>query len=1218
MFLAIALIPILFVSALIFHNYRNSIEAGRLSQMQNIAAYKADKIETYFADLRIYFELSQVVYVVKMNLPVFTRLANDPDNPEFVAARKMVDAVYRNLPSSLGLLDIMLTEPQGRIVYSSNPEHFSKEFLNFLPDPQQKAFEEGRNKVYFTDIFFNKARNNEPSMLITGPAHDFNDVFIGVIAAEVNMKPVYKLIQDMTGLGKTGETLIGRKMGNQVEYLNPLRYDPNAALTRSVNIGDKIGVGIQKAIQGTGAGQYFDYRGKKVVAAWRYIPSLDWGLVAKMDTDEAFADVTNLRNLAMIILIIVFALSGITAFSIAQSISEPIKRLSEGAAIIGSGNLDYKLGTNLKDEIGQLSRSFDKMTSDLKQTTASRDELSVEVLERKEAEEALRESEQNLSTVFRASPTGIFITRLSDGLFLDVNEAFLRIVEYSADEVIGHSSPELNIWVNPEDRERIISVLRQQGRTENREIKLRRKDGEVVDVLSSTLPLERRGESCVLGTITDITAIKQAEEALRKAHDELELRVKERTADLDETVAELESQVQQRIKAEETIKAERKRFEGVLEMMPAYAVLLTPDYHVAYANRTFRNWFGDDNGKKCYEFLFNRTEPCETCETYTVLKTGRNHFWEWTGPNGHSYDIYDYPFTDTDGSPLIMEIGVDVTEHKQAQEGLRLASKYARGLLEASLDPLVTISQDGKITDVNKATELATGVNREKLIGSDFSSYFTEPEKAKEGYQKVISEGFVRDYPLTIRNVSGSMMDVLYNATVYKNAAGEVQGVFAAARDVTKSKLAEEKQNVTNLLLKLYARRTSRKEYLDSVVKVIRNWSTCEFIGIRIKDAEGNIPYESYVGFDQDFLALENQLHLERDNCICIRAMLQNPQKQDEILLTEGGSFYCNDSPAFLKGLSQKEKKEYRGNCIKRGFLSIAVVPIHYRDEILGVVHLTDFKKDMVLLPKIQFIENTIAPLIGEAIKHFNAESELEKHHQHLEDIVQQRTDELVRSNKDLSQFAYVASHDLQEPLRIIAGYTQLLQHRYKGKIDDDADQFISFTVESTSRMQNLINDLLSYSRLETRGRAFEPVDSQAVLDEVTNALRMTIEESGAVITHTRLPTIRADRTQLFQLFQNLIGNAIKFRSDKPLQIHIAAEPTDDERWLFSVKDNGIGIDPKYAERIFIIFQRLHSRDKYPGTGIGLSICKKIVECHGGRIWVESQPGNGATFYFTI
>ena len=205
-----------------------------------------------------------------------------------------------------------------------------------------------------------------------------------------------------------------------------------------------------------------------------------------------------------------------------------------------------------------------------------------------------------------------------------------------------------------------------------------------------------------------------AEEDLRKLTEELEHRVKERTAELAHTVDTLQEEVTRRIAAEETIKAERKRFENVLEMMPAYAVLLTPDYHVAYANHTFREWFGDDNGKKCYEFLFQRTEPCENCQTYNVMKTGKSQFWEWTGPNGNNYDIYDYPFTDTDGSPLIMEIGLDVTAHKQAQKALQETSLYARSLLEASLDPLVTISPDGKITDVNEATIKVTGVIPQK------------------------------------------------------------------------------------------------------------------------------------------------------------------------------------------------------------------------------------------------------------------------------------------------------------------------------------------------------------------------------------------------------------------------------------------------------------------------------------------------------------------------
>ncbi len=434
----------------------------------------------------------------------------------------------------------------------------------------------------------------------------------------------------------------------------------------------------------------------------------------------------------------------------------------------------------------------------------------------------------------------------------------------------------------------------------------------------------------------------RAEETLRKAHDELDTRVKERTAELGEMVLELQKQILQRVKAEETVKAERKRFENVLEMMPAYAVLLTPDYHVAYANRTFREWFGDDNGKKCYEFLFNRTEPCENCQTYNVMKTGKSQFWEWTGPNGKNYDIYDYPFADTDGSPLIMEIGVDVTAHKQTQTALRSTSLYARGLLEASLDPLVTISPEGKITDINRATELVTGLSREGLIGSDFSDYFTEPQKAKEVYKKVLAEGMVKDYPLTIRHISGHTTDVVYNATLYKNEAGQVQGVFAAARDVTEHNRIENRDRITNVLLELFAQKSTRKEYLDSVVRAVRDWSGCQCVGIRLTNSDGLIPYESHIGFNKEFLASESVLSLKTDTCACMRVITQKPEPQDAPVMTSKGSFRCDNTLEFFNSLPEKKKARYRGYCMRHGFASLAVVPIRYRDKVLGAIHLAD------------------------------------------------------------------------------------------------------------------------------------------------------------------------------------------------------------------------------------------------------------------------------------
>jgi PAS domain S-box-containing protein len=261
--------------------------------------------------------------------------------------------------------------------------------------------------------------------------------------------------------------------------------------------------------------------------------------------------------------------------------------------------------------------------------------------------------------------------------------------------------------------------------------------------------------------------------------------------------------VTERIRAQEAVVAERQRFNEVLEILPAYLVLLSPDYHVPFANRFFRDRFGESHGKRCFEYLFGRSEPCEICETYTVLKTNAPHHWEWTGPDGRNYDVFDFPFTDSDGTTLILEMGIDITERKKAEEAVRAASLYTRSLIEASLDPLVTISGDGKIMDVNSATELTTGVLRDELIGTDFSNYFTEPEKAREGYQRVFREGFVKDYPLAIRHVSGKVTDVLYHATVYKNEVGEIQGVFAAARDITERKRMEKELRESENRLRL-------------------------------------------------------------------------------------------------------------------------------------------------------------------------------------------------------------------------------------------------------------------------------------------------------------------------------------------------------------------------------------------------------------------------------
>jgi light-regulated signal transduction histidine kinase (bacteriophytochrome) len=236
---------------------------------------------------------------------------------------------------------------------------------------------------------------------------------------------------------------------------------------------------------------------------------------------------------------------------------------------------------------------------------------------------------------------------------------------------------------------------------------------------------------------------------------------------------------------------------------------------------------------------------------------------------------------------------------------------------------------------------------------------------------------------------------------------------------------------------------------------------------------------------------------------------------------------------------------------------------------------------------------------------------------QRAEKHLAEKAEELARSNADLEQFAYVASHDLQEPLRMVTAYTQLLAERYRGQLDENADKFIGYASEGALRMQVLIQDLLAYSRVGRKESAYGNVDCNLVMKEVLQSLASAIQESGAVITLGELPEVWADRTQMAQVFQNLIGNAIKFRQEDTPRISVQAEAADDH-WLFTVSDNAIGIEPECAENVFVVFQRLHTRAEYPGNGIGLAICKKIIERYGGKIWVESQVGVGSIFKFTL
>jgi len=286
----------------------------------------------------------------------------------------------------------------------------------------------------------------------------------------------------------------------------------------------------------------------------------------------------------------------------------------------------------------------------------------------------------------------------------------------------------------------------------------------------------------------DITDRIGVELSLLELNTSLEESVRIRTEELHKANEELVQDIARRMQTEKALKIEQQRFNDVLEILPVYLIMLTPDYHVTFTNRYFRENFGESHDRRCFEYLFNRSEPCENCESYKVLESNTTHHWEWIGPNLHIYDVYDFPLTDIDGSSLILEMGIDITEVRQTQDRLRDLNNYNRSLIEANLDTLVTITRDGKIGDVNAATENVTGYTREELIGTDFSSYFTDPEKARAGYRQVFETGKVRNYELKIQHKDGHITPVAYNASVYHDEDGNVIGVFASARDLTELK----------------------------------------------------------------------------------------------------------------------------------------------------------------------------------------------------------------------------------------------------------------------------------------------------------------------------------------------------------------------------------------------------------------------------------------------
>jgi len=543
-------------------------------------------------------------------------------------------------------------------------------------------------------------------------------------------------------------------------------------------------------------------------------------------------------------------------------------------------------------------------------------------------------------------------------------------------------------------------------------------------------------------------------------------------------------------------------------------------------------------------------------------------------------------------------------DHKQTEFALRQSEKKFMGLINDINDGVINTDTRGVITFVNPGlVEIYGYDDPSELIGKSIMDFIVDEEKQEN----------LKLYGTSMR--TGKFPDIVESRIIGKDGKiriieakpvpffqnGDIVGSTSIVRNITPRKLAEEelrrhKEHLEELVgqrsAELKASEFRFRTIFDNVPVSIweEDWGEVYDLIADLKQ-KGIEDYEEYFNNHPAFV----QKALEAVKVVDVNDQtlkMFGAKDKKEMLSSLKVVFSTKDTlPGFISEIAALAQEKYF-------FETEMALRTVSKEEI--IVHLT------MIFPEQNEPFNRVLVTLTEI-------TELKK----FEESLKNKTKELTRSNEDLQQFAYVASHDLQEPLRKIANFSELLADRYRGKLDDKADIFIGYIVDGATRMKTLINDLLAYSRVGSRGDPTQLINTKTVVKQVLSNLSTSIKESGAIIRFKYLPQVHADPSQLSQLFQNLISNAIKFRSEENPKIHIDAQQQNGE-WIFSVKDNGIGIDSEFNDRIFIIFQRLHTMAEYPGTGIGLALCRKIVERHGGRIWIESQPGKGSAFYFTI
>ena len=744
-----------------------------------------------------------------------------------------------------------------------------------------------------------------------------------------------------------------------------------------------------------------------------------------------------------------------------------------------------------------INRWFDVHATPLKDNKFSA--VFTDITERKKIEEALKSNQELFKKTFDSVSFAVSIVRVSDNQIIDINEAYLRMIEYNKEEVVGHTAKELQVFPNYEEREKIARLAHDGKQVRNQEIDVRTKSGKILRALFSVDLINFDNQPHFLGSLINITDRKKAEEAVKRSEERL-------SAVLDNT--------------RDVIVSFNLKTEVYEFVSPSVVDLVgySSDEFINMGAETALEMIHPDDVILLQEARARANEIGYAEVEYRQLHKNREYIWV-----SNSISVQK----DSSSKPIYRISSLrDITERKKAE-------MKARNILENISENYSEFDNKWHFVDVNNKMQEEFGIKRDDVIGKVVWELFpqTVGNKQYKEFHRAKKEN------ISIRFESKSLLD---NKWYEINAYPHPEGLSVYSHDITRRKKAE---------IELMR----SKEKIFEIMESIQD-------NLYVLDYEWNYVYinkqsASAIGVEpQDFIG---QNHWK-----------MFPQYMGTVL-----------EDNFREVMEKREVRRFEiYSPYNNNWFIVSVYPSEEGITVLGS-NITERKN--------------------------------------IEEDLQITMDELKRSNNELKQFAYVTSHDLREPLRMITSFLQLLERRYKDQLDKDANEFIDFAVNGAKRLDAMTNALLQYSKISSEKREVIPVDFEDVLKHALTNLKIQIEENNAIITHDPLPTIMGNEKLKVQLFQNIIANAIKYRGHETPKIHISSSK-EKNQYLFSIKDNGIGISNKHLEKIFTIFQRLHTNEEYEGTGIGLAIAQKIVHQQGGQIWAESELEKGTTFYFTI